>query len=195
MENKRDNLYSEKTVGVVLYDGCIFFEVALALKLVAEKFKIVALTPDGSIHHASNGLQFSNTTPYKDLDVSSCAGLLVPGGDPESIVENKDVMAMIQKVHSSKKAIAAICAGPSILGMAGILKGRRIAHGYQQEQIDFLKEIFHGVELTNESLVHDGNILTAKPSHHIDFAVEFANRLGIVPDDSISQFKNYYKGI
>lgn len=185
----------QKTVVVILYPGCIFLEVALALELVSEKYRIIAATPDGKPHAASNGLEISKTVRYTDFQPEQCEGVLVPGGNPDSISENKDVMQLLRSANDKKCVIAAICAGPSVLGKAGILRGRRIAHGYGPKQLEFLREIFADVVVTDESLIWDDSILTAKPSAHIDFAVEFANRLGVVANDNVRRLKDYYKGV
>lgn len=186
--------FHQKTVAVILYPGCIFFEVALALELAASKYEIVALTPDGKSHSASNGLEISNTVRYADFQIENCNGILVPGGNPDSVAGNEDIMNLLRAANDKKCLIAAICAGPSILGKAGILKGRRIAHGYGPSQLEFLKEIFAGVVVTDELLLWDDFILTAKPSAHIDFAIEFANRLCLVSNDAVNHIKAYYKG-
>lgn len=189
------NQTTKPFVVVILYPGCIFFELALALELLAEKYQIIFATPDGADHHANNGSILRVTTAYKQIDLSNCRAVLVPGGDPGSIKDNKDIDEVIQSANKKGLWLAAICAGPSVLAKAKALKGKKIAHGYGPKQLEFLKSYFEGVHLTDEKFVCDGNILTAKPDAHIDFAVELACRLDAVDASKTNRIKDYYRGI
>lgn len=189
------NKTSKPSVVAVLYPGCIFFELALALELLAEKYQIFFATPDGSDHHASNGSILRATTSYEQIDLSNCRAVLVPGGDPGSIKDNKEIDEVIQSANNKGLWLAAICAGPSVLAKAKVLKGKRIAHGYGPKQLEFLKSYFEGVHLTEEKFVCDGNVITAKPDAHIDFAVEIACRLDAADASKANRIKDYYRGI
>lgn len=182
------------TIGIVLYPDCIFFEVALAAEVLSKDYQIVALTPEGNPHIGSNGLQFSNTMSYRDFDLTNCKGLLVPGGDPGSIAENKDVDELIKNAVAKNCIIGAICAGPFVLAKAGVLRGIKIAHGYEKEQLDFLKDFFEDTILTNEPFVQDGLFVTAKPNHYVDFAFMFAARIKAVSKEDTDDLIAYYKG-
>ena len=190
MDNK-----SKSSVVAILYPGCIFFELALTLELLAEKFEIVFATPDGSDHQASNGSLVRANTSYKDIDLTKCRAILIPGGDPGSIKDNKIIDDVIQSANNQGLWLAAICAGPSVLAKANVLKGKKIAHGYGPKQLEFLKSYFEGVHLTEEKFVCDGNIITAKPDAHIDFAVEIACRLDVADASKANRLKDYYRGI
>jgi putative intracellular protease/amidase len=183
------------SVVAVLYPGCIFFELALVLELLAEKYQIIFATPDGSDHHASNGSILRATTSYKKIDLSNCCAVLVPGGDPGSIKDNKEIDEVIQAANNKGLWLAAICAGPSVLAKAKVLRGKKIAHGYGPKQLEFLKSYFEGAHLTEEKFVCDGNVITAKPDAHIDFAVEIACRLDAADASKANQTKDYYRGI
>lgn len=186
---------NKPSIVAILYPGCIFFELALALELLAEKYQVVFATPDGSDHQASNGSVLRATTSYKNVDLSNCRAVLVPGGDPGSIKDNKDIDEVIQAANDKGLWLAAICAGPSVLAKAKVLKGKRIAHGYGPKQLEFLKSYFEDVQLTEEKFVCDGNVITAKPEAHIDFAVEIACRLDAADASKANRIKDYYRGI
>jgi putative intracellular protease/amidase/ADP-ribose pyrophosphatase YjhB (NUDIX family) len=186
---------NKPSVLAILYPGCIFFEVALALELLAEKCQIIFATPDGEDHQASNGSIIKVATSYKQVDLSNCRAVLIPGGNPDSIKDNKDIDLIIQSASERGLLLAAICAGPSLLAKAQVLKGKRIAHGYGPEQLEFLKPYFEGAQLTDEKIVCDGNVITAKPDAHIDFAVEIACRLDAADASKANRLKDYYRGI
>lgn len=182
------------SVVALLYPGCIFFEISLALELLAEKYEIVFATPKGEDHLASNGTVLKNCLSYSQVDLRNCKAILVPGGDPGSIKDNIEIESIIRGANERGIWLAAICAGPSILAKAGVLAGKRIAHGYGPEQLNFLKDYFKEVKLTDELFVADGSILTAKPESHIDFAVEIACRLDCVDASKSGRLKEYYRG-
>lgn len=189
-----DNI-SKPSIVTVLYPGCIFFELALVTELLAEKYQMIFVTPDGKDHLASNGSVMQAHTSYKNVDLTDCRAVLVPGGDPGSIKDNTDIDNLLQSANQKGLWLAAICAGPLVLAKAKVLKGKKIAHGYNREQLEFLKSYFEGVQLTSEQFVCDGNVITAKPDAHIDFAVEIACRLEVVDATKANRTKEYYRGI
>lgn len=193
--NSSDSEASKPNVVAILYPGCIFFKIALAVELLADKYQIYYATPDGSDHKASNGSLLRAHSNYEQIDLENCRGILVPGGDPRSIKDNKSIDAVLQLANSKCILLSAICAGPSILAKASVLKGKRIAHGFNSEQLKFLKLYFEEVILTDEKFICDGNIITAKPEGHIDFAVEIACRLGAADASKANRTKDYYRGI
>ena len=186
---------SKPAVIAVLYPGCIFFELALALELLATKYRIIFATPDGADHDASNGVVVRATDSYGKLDLKNCVAILIPGGDPGSIKDNVEIDEVIKTANSKGILLAAICAGPFILAKARVLIGKKIAHGYGPEQLQFLKTFFEGAVLTDFPVVSDQNIITARPEAHIDFAIEISIRLGVVQPESGDKVKNYYKGL
>ncbi len=179
---------------VLLYPGCISYEVALASELLSEKFQIVTASPEGSPITEASGLPLAIELKYSEVKLDNCKAILVPGGDPKSISQNKEIDRILVEANKKTLLIAGICAGPSVLAKAGILKGKKIAHGYGPEQLDFLKSIFEGVNLTDNLFVVDGNIITAKPEAHIEFAVEIACRLNAVDAAKSGRLKEYYRG-
>lgn len=63
----------------------------------------------------------------EDVDFENTKMIILPGGMPGTKnLENCEIlMEQLDKFYEEKKAIAAICAAPSILGHRGMLKGRR----------------------------------------------------------------------
>lgn len=186
---------NRETVVVALYPGCISFEVALAAELLSKKYQIINATPDGLDIADSTGLPLKAQMSYSEVSLDACRAILVPGGNPDSIVHNKEIDRILIEACDRGLLIAGICAGPSVLAKAGILRGKKIAHGYRPEQFEFLAEVFRDVTLTDSLFVADGIILTAKPEAHIEFAVEIACRLGAADASKANRIKDYYRGI
>lgn len=184
----------KESVVIAMYPGCISFEVALAAELLSKKYQILNATPDGQELRDVSGLPLKTQLGYSQVNFKSCRAILVPGGDPASLFSNTEIDRILVEAHERQILIGGICAGPSVLAKAGILKGRRIAHGYGPEQLEFLKDIFEEVILTDEQFVVDGHFITAKPEAYIDFAIEIGCRLDVVDASKSGRLKEYYRG-
>jgi putative intracellular protease/amidase/8-oxo-dGTP pyrophosphatase MutT (NUDIX family) len=184
----------KEAIIIILYPGCISFEISLAAELLSQKYQILNATPDGHDLIDSSGLPLKAQLSYKQVNLKKSRAILVPGGDPKSLILNKEIDRILVEADKSGLIVAGICAGPSVLAKAGILKGRKIAHGYGKEQLEFLKEIFKDAKLTDDLFVIDGNIITAKPEAHIDFAIEIGCRLDVVDASKSGRLKEYYRG-
>ncbi|MEJ2242780.1 MAG: DJ-1/PfpI family protein, partial [Candidatus Bathyarchaeota archaeon] len=59
-----------------------------------------------------------------DINVNDFDAIIIPGGNPgyKNLRNDSRVIALIKKAYKSGKIIAAICAAPSVLSYAGILK-------------------------------------------------------------------------
>lgn len=80
--------------------------------------------------------------------------------------------------------IAAISAGPLLLGKAGLLEGRRFTHGVFEEFLDAFP-VMPRENAVRTYLVEDGNLITAYGGAFREFAVAVAHRLGIPCRDHI----------
>ena len=181
----------------VFYPGCIEFEILLACEILNEYFPVKVTTPDGSDHIGSNGLTIKADYSFAKVDPNLFKIILVPGGDPGFLVGNNEISTILQKCNINKAIIGAICAGPLILDQAKLLDHRRVAHGYEKDQFEFLHEkgFFKNVKLTDEPFIIEENILTARPESFIDFAVEIAQLAACIPKNKVEYWKNYYRGI
>lgn len=89
---------------------------------------------------------------YNDADM-----IILPGGGKgtKNLKNFKPLNNLIINSESEGKYIAAICAAPSVLGLAGILDGRKAVcyPGYEIQLI--------GATIGTEKVVKDGKIITA----------------------------------
>ncbi len=111
------------------------------------------------------GLVSSDMVNLNDVDIAEYDCLVIPGG-PEYIAEEKNpkFLAMIENFNSRGKFIAAICAGPTILGHLGLLKGKKYTCFTSMDE-DF------GGTYVDSYAVRDGNIITGRSAAAtIDFA-------------------------
>lgn len=183
----------------VLYPGCISFEIMLAMELLNDTFPVQVATPEGKMHHATNGLHITAQHSFATAPASEAQVILVPGGDPGKVVENpthsQALSQLLQTALEHKAWIGAICAGPLLLAQAHLLKGKRFTHGYQDLHPEFLAPFWEGAHFEDAPLVVDGQIITAQPQAHIDFATEIARLSGVFKEVERAQSLNaYYKG-
>lgn len=123
-----------------------------------------------------HGIPIIADTLFEDVIFENANMLILPGGMPgtTNLLEHKGVVKLLQKHNSENQMIAAICAAPSVLGMNGILEGKRATcyPGFEEK--------LKGAIYTNEKVVKDKNVITSKG---LGTAIEFA--LSII---------EYYKG-
>ena len=181
---------------VLFYPGCIEFEVMLAAEILNGKYPVEVKTPDGTDHTGSNGMVFKSSGAIESIDPRSYKVGLIPGGDPGVLIGNSGLNKKLVEMHSQGAALGAICAGPVVLEQAGLLKGKRIAHGYKGPQLQFLNEkgFFKETVLTDESVITENQIVTARPDSFIDFAIEIARIADVIPEDRVGFWKRYYHG-
>lgn len=96
--------------------------------------------------------------------------IVLPGGMPGTLNlgQNETVQKAVQFCSEQNKWIAAICAAPSILGRAGLLKGKK-ATAYPGFERDL-----SGAKLSHDTVCVDGKIITAKGA---GVALEFGLKL------------------
>jgi putative intracellular protease/amidase len=176
-----------RPVVVLLYPGCIFFEIALAAETLAERgARIVWLTPQGTPHHASNGAHLSVDGDYPMLRALRPAAVLIPGGDPRAILlPDNLVRAPLEAALQHGALLAGICAGNLVLAASGFLRGRRGTHNYTSEfappeQVAATAAVWAGMAYERADLVEDGPFITAMPWAYRAYAAAVGRRLGLL---------------
>jgi len=185
------------TVAVLLYPGCVFFEIALAAEILAGRFRVRYYSPAGEPHTASNGATVAADGSYAELTRARTAAVLVPGGDPGSImVPNALASAALQAQAAAGSLMAGICAGNLVLAAAGLLRGRRGTHNYTAEYappqaVEATAPHWQGLRFVRADLVEDGPIITAQPWAYRQYAAAVARRLGVIGVDEASDLISY----
>lgn len=101
---------------------------------------------------------------YEDADM-----LVLPGGGKgtQNLKDHKALNGLLIKAEADGKYIAAICAAPSVLGLAGILDGKKAVcyPGFELQLI--------GATIGDENVVRDGKIITSRGAGTaMDFALK-----------------------
>ncbi len=118
------------------------------------------------------GLCVTDLINLKDVNIDDYDMLIIPGG-PEYVAEEKnpEFLKMVMNFATHDKYIAAICAGPTILGHLGLLKGKKYTCFTSMNE-DF------GGEYVDQYSVVDGKFITGRSAAAtIDFAFDIVETL------------------
>ena len=119
-------------------------------------FRWRVYSPDGAPLAASNGVVIAADGSYADMcelrDVVVCAGV-----DVEK-VNHAALIARLRKLASQGVAIGAVCTGPFVLAVAGLLDGYRCTIHW--ENYDSFREQFPKLQVTQELYEIDRNRFT-----------------------------------
>lgn len=111
---------------------------------------------------------------FEDIDFSDGEMLVLPGGMPgtTNLMKHQGLDKLLRDFDNKKKAIAAICAAPTILSNKGMLKGRDATCYKGMES-----EMSHA-NIVDAPVVIDGHITTSKGvGTAIDFALSLIANL------------------
>jgi putative intracellular protease/amidase len=179
---------------VALYPDCIAYEVMAAAEWLHPHFPVQVVTPEGADHLGSNGMTIRAAGAWRDVDPATVSVVLIPGGDAYDPLHRDWVSAWLQGLAGTGAIIGAICAGPVLLGAAGLLKGRRYTHGYRDQHQAFLAPYWAGATFTGAPVVVDGRLVTAKPEAHFDFAAALLVASGATSPDRAHELAHFYRG-
>lgn len=111
---------------------------------------------------------------FEEADYKDAAMLVLPGGMPGTnhLANHQGLVALLKQFNEEGRSISAICAAPSVLGINGILKGKRATSypGYEDK--------LAGATATGKKTEWDGNIITGKGmGTSIDFSLCIIEKL------------------
>lgn len=176
-----------QTLLVYIYETCCLSEVSVIGWMInttkAMQIKTFALTKD-----PITTLEGWHLTPDFALEeiknTSEYLGLLFPGG--EDIILTPRLQEIILDFDSHKVLIGAICAGPTHLALAGILKNYRYTTSRLADHYKDLPETdpFPRENFVDQRWVKDQHIITADGVALIDFTDQILLHLQWYEDDA-----------
>jgi cyclohexyl-isocyanide hydratase len=145
-------------------------------------FEVFASAPGVTVHlvwkdlqpvRSATGLMLAPTMTFADcpqLDVVCVPG----GGGVNALLTDDIVLNFVQQQAAAARYVTSVCTGSLVLGMAGLLTGRRASSHWNA--IDLLPRV--GAIPTEGRVVRDGNIITAGGvTSGIDFGLELVAEL------------------
>lgn len=149
-----------KKIGVFMADGCEEIEALTVVDLARRAgIEVAMISTNGKKEvKGSHGIVFQSDIPAEFMDFDMLDGVVLPGGMPGTLNlgQNDFVQTAIASFATEGKLVAAICAAPSVLGMAGLLRDKKaVCYPGFEEQL-------FGAEVLKCSVVRDGNIITSR---------------------------------
>lgn len=168
---------------ILAYDGCILFEVLQAAAMVHERLPVRVATPDGAPVTDGSGIRVLADHSYDSVAIADVGCLLIPGGNPDSIADDASAMEIVRDAVANGGVVAGICAGVAVLGLAGVLQGRRIAHNYTDADVPpeirrYTDPLWQGTVFEPSGIAVDGAVISARPERHEAFAEAVALACG-----------------
>ena len=147
-------------LGIFIADGCEEVEAHTVVDIVRRaKIEIDMISINGTKQvTSSRDVTFLTDTTKEEADFSSYDGIILPGGMPGTIHlgEDETVGRVIREYAKEGKLVAAICAAPSVIGEAGLLKGKKATcHPGFEEKLT-------GADVYFSPVVCDDNFITSR---------------------------------
>lgn len=163
-------------LGIFMADGCEEIEGLTVVDLVRRagiEIEMISINGKETVT-GSHKIAFQTDVMKENADYASYDGIVLPGGMPGTthLMEDETVNRVIKEFAGDGKLVAAICAAPSVLGNAGLLKGKT-ATCYPG-----VEGKLTGANFVTDSVAKDGNIITSRGlGTAIDFAAEIVAHL------------------
>ncbi len=157
---------------IPLAEGCEELEAVTLIDLL-RRAGITVVTASLTDQHkltASRGVGLVADAILDDVISSDFDMLVLPGGQPGSNNLNADprIHSIAKRLHSTGKAIAAICAAPLVFASSGLLQGKKVSCYPGSLTIENQPDI----SISDQAIMVDDNIFTSRgPGTAMDFAL------------------------
>lgn len=154
----------EEIEGLTVVDLLRRAEIEISMVSITGKLDIIG----------SHNIQVKADELFEEADFSEADMLVLPGGMPGTnhLANHQGLAALLKQFNEEGRSISAICAAPSVLGINGILKGKRATSypGYEDKLL--------GATATGNKTEIDSNIITGKGlGTSIDFSLCIIEKL------------------
>ncbi len=192
---------AERTAVILLYPGCTIAEVIeLATRLANHGVQTVFAASDDTAITDASGLSMQPATPLADVDPATIDAVIVPGGDPGSIIGNPYVEHWLRQAEHA--LVAGICAGVAVLAASGLTTGRQITHNYRepwapQDVVTFVAHLWEGAIVEADvsiGVVRDERLITALPNATVDFTVAVLRSLELIDETNAHDLSRHLRG-
>ncbi len=165
-----------KTIFVHFADGFEDIEALTpvdVLKRAGYDVKMISVTGNKLVS-SNHDVRLQTDILFEDADYSNADVLVMPGGMPGAATLNghEGLRSKIIEHNNAGKLLAAICAGPMVLGQLGLLKGKTVTcyPGFEEK--------LTGANVTGNLVEVDGNFITGKgPGAAMKFSFTLVEKL------------------
>ncbi|KIL51096.1 DJ-1/PfpI family protein [Jeotgalibacillus campisalis] len=174
-----------KKTAILLYPQFSEYELSVALSILMQGNKpSVTVGLNHQPIKGESGLSCLVDSSVDEIKFSEFDSLLLPGCmDVMTFIKEPKLTEFVKQVNSSETVIASISSSPLLLAKAGLLRGRKFTVGLTEEAIENLG-VFEKENYSEDVVVKDGNIITARGRGFIRFGIEFGKALKLTFDES-----------
>jgi cyclohexyl-isocyanide hydratase len=133
----------------------------------------VAASKEGGTLASETGLRFAGLTKLEDI--ARCDMICAPGGPGQTeAMQDGEFVAEVRRLGLSARYVTSVCTGSLILGVAGLIAGKRAAcHWFYRDMLSMF-----GAIPDPGRVVRDGDVITGGGvTAGIDFALTVAAEL------------------
>jgi protein deglycase len=160
------------TALVLLAEGFEEIEAVTIIDVLRRaEVEVTSASLSGKQVRGSHAIVVESDVLLDAVQVESFDALVLPGGPAaKTLREDARAQDAIKRAAAAGKLVAAVCAAPTALETAGVLKGKR-ATAYPGSQLP-------SATFVEERVVEDGNIVTSRgPGTTMAFALKLVERL------------------
>jgi 4-methyl-5(b-hydroxyethyl)-thiazole monophosphate biosynthesis len=165
-----------KRASIIFADGFEEVEALCVVDLLRRAevdISMLSLNGDREVTGA-HGITLVMDDAFAEASTETMDAIILPGGMPgaDHLKESEKLKAFLLQMDKKQKVIAAICAAPTVLNHAGILKGKKVT------SYPSLSEEFTESQYMTDSVVEDGNIVTSRGvGTALDFSLVLIKKL------------------
>lgn len=183
-------------VCIFYYDGFCEFEVALTAANFKKQNLFTAALED-RVYVSEETQRFLPDRLIDGLDPEDIDLFIIPGGDPSALYDNRKLKDFILELNKRGKYIAGICGGTFLMAEYGILDNKRCTGSGSGLKPDMpFIDLFRNSVISDESVVVDGNAVTAAGQAYIELAIELGKLMNIYKsEEEIAEDFKWMKNI
>lgn len=191
----------KKTVLVFVFDGMADWEPSYALVGINKSngYQIKTVAMEKSLKKTMGeisiwpDLDFFPEADLSDLDSSTTAMLILPGGTAWEERRNHEIADLVLHCVANRIPVAAICGATIFLAELGILDGV----GHTSNDLEYLQAMVPAYAgrkyYRNEAAVSDRGIITASGTSPLEFAEAVFESLDILENERVKSWFGYFQ--
>lgn len=161
-------------VAILMFDQVQIIDFAAPYEVFGQAgFEVYTVSKDSKPIMTAMGLNVSPAYSFENLPTVDA--VLVPGGDVEVVMNDRDVRHWLQKRAESVQYVLSVCTGAFILAEAHLLDGLQATTFYSK--IDNLQQSYPAINVVNDRRYADNDkvITSAGLSSGIDAALQLVS--------------------
>ena len=175
---------------MIIYEKMAFHSAALLAYLLKEEgIHIHYAAEEYGTVVTKEGLTVGADIEISEIKADEYDGIIIPGGEPEALIKNSRLKALIRECLQKRKIVGSICAGTILLEEYGVLAEKKYTSSFDFSGVG---EKESGTNL-KKAVVRDGNLITARGQALIEFALVYLNALGTIEPKEMTRLYKRYK--